>query len=149
MQTAIAAFVRFYKGSTTYALWQNFFFNKTLYGYVHRNFDVGSIVLNREATDNSIDIMMPTTGANVSFVEAAISSLYLVRVEIIEMPTASGVPTDLTGYTVVGRFYGEVINAVVDQREITIEIGSALDAVTGDIPGRKITTSLVGRLPKL
>lgn len=148
MQTSIAAFVRFYKGSTTYARWQNFFFNRTVSNYSHRNFDVGSIVINREATDNSVDIMMPTTGSNVSFVEKAIDDLYLVQVTLYELPSSS-VPTSLSGATVVGQFVGEVIDAALDAREIVVEIGSAIDAVTGDIPGRKITTSLVGRLPKL
>ena len=30
-----------------------------------------------------------------------------------------------------------------------VELGAAIDAVSGEIPGRKITTSLVGRLPTL
>ena len=36
-----------------------------------------------------------------------------------------------------------------DLVKITAELGAAIDAITGDIPGRKITTSLVGRLPTL
>ena len=34
-----------------------------------------------------------------------------------------------------------------DLVELSVELGAAIDAVSGDIPGRKITTSLVGRLP--
>jgi len=36
-----------------------------------------------------------------------------------------------------------------DLTTIQAEIGAAMDAISGDIPGRKITTSLVGRLPSL
>jgi hypothetical protein len=148
METAIGVFLRFYTASGDVAKWQNFFLNKTVSGHAFRSFEVGSIVLNRSAGESGIDIEMPTTKANLDLVEAAIEDLYLVRVTLYEMPSTS-VPTSLSGATAVGTFVGEVIRADVTPLLIRVEVGSAMDAVTGDIPGRKITTSLVGRLPKL
>ena len=50
---------------------------------------------------------------------------------------------------IVARFVGEVMGMQTDLVTIEAELGAAVDAISGDIPGRKITTSLVGRLPVL
>ena len=65
------------------------------------------------------------------------------------MPVSSSLPTDLSNATVVARFVGEVMGMQTDLVTIEAELGAAVDAISGDIPGRKITTSLVGRLPSL
>jgi len=36
-----------------------------------------------------------------------------------------------------------------DLTTLSVTVGAGIDAVTEDIPGRKFTTSLVGRLPVL
>ena len=148
METAIAAFIRFYNDSGTIGQWQNFFVKKTIDGHAYKVFDVGSIILNRSAAESGVNVFMPTTKANVDFVEQAIEGLYLMRLTLYEMPAIT-MPTGLNGAQVVGSFVGEIIDAELGMKQIVFEVGSALDAVTGDIPGRKITTSLVGRLPKL
>ena len=58
-------------------------------------------------------------------------------------------PTGLGPATVIARFIGEVMTMHTDLIELSVELGASIDAVSGDIPGRKITTSLVGRLPSL
>jgi hypothetical protein len=149
METALAVFVRFYRvGGGDVGRWQNFFINKTVSGFAHKVFDIGSVILNRSAGESGLFLEMPTTKANVDFVEAAINDSYLARVEIYELP-ATSIPANLNGATVVSTFVGEIVTASLDVQVLKVELGSAMDAVTGDIPGRKITTSLVGRLPKL
>ena len=51
--------------------------------------------------------------------------------------------------TLIAQFVGEVNAMQTDLTTIEVELGAAMDAISGDIPGRKITTSLVGRLPSL
>ena len=46
--------------------------------------------------------------------------------------------------TLVAQFVGEVVSMQTDLTTIEVELGAAMDAISGDIPGRKITTSLVG-----
>ena len=48
------------------------------------------------------------------------------------------------GATIVAAFTGEIMGMQTDLTTIEVEIGAAIDAISGDIPGRKITTSLVG-----
>ena len=149
MTTAIAAFLQFYSGSTIHGSWQNFFVNKTVNGYAFTSFDVSEIILNRSADEGGVTVSMAATDNHLGFLETAISSEYLAKITLYEMPVSSSLPTDLSNATVVARFVGEVMGMQTDLVTIEAELGAAVDAISGDIPGRKITTSLVGRLPSL
>ena len=149
MTTAIAAFLQFYSGDTVHGSWQNFFVNKTVSGYAFTSFDVSEIMLNRSADEGGVTVSMAATDNHLGFLETAISSEYLARITLYEMPVSSSLPTDLSNATVVARFVGEVMGMQTDLVTIQAEIGAAIDAISGEIPGRKITTSLVGRLPTL
>ena len=149
MTTAIAAFLQFYSGDTVHGSWQNFFVDKTVSGYAFTSFDVSEIMLNRSADEGGVTISMAATDNHLGFLETAISSEYLARITLYEMPVSSSLPTDLSNATVVARFVGEVMGMQTDLVTIQAELGAAIDAISGEIPGRKITTSLVGRLPTL
>jgi hypothetical protein len=58
-------------------------------------------------------------------------------------------PTDLAAGAMVARFIGEAVEMSCDLTTLSVTVGAGIDAVTEDIPGRKFTTSLVGRLPVL
>jgi hypothetical protein len=149
MTTAIAAFLQFYSDSTVHGSWQNFFVDKTVSGYAFTSFDVSEIMLNRSADEGGVTVSMAATDNHLGFLETAISSEYLARITLYEMPVSSSLPTDLSNATIVARFVGEVMGMQTDLVTIQAEIGAAIDAISGEIPGRKITTSLVGRLPTL
>ena len=149
MTTAIAAFLQFYSGSTVHGSWQNFFIDKTVSGYVFTSFDVSEIMLNRSADEGGVTVSMAATDNHLGFLETAITNEYLARITLYEMPVSSSLPTDLSSATVVARFVGEVMGMQTDLVTIQAELGAAIDAISGEIPGRKITTSLVGRLPTL
>ena len=147
--TAIAAFLQFYSDRTIYGSWQNFFVDKTVSGHTFVSFDTSDILLNRTADEGGITLSMAATNNHLGFLETAISNEYLARITLYEMPVSSSLPTDLSNATVVARFVGEVMGMQTDLVTIDVELGAAIDAISGDIPGRKITTSLVGRLPTL
>ena len=142
MQSAIAVLLKFYKGDVDHAFWQNFWINKTINGYVFVNFTVGDILMNRSADEGGILLSLPATNAHLNFLETAIADEYLCWVQVLEMP--AGVAYDAAAGTVIAQFVGEVVNMQTDLTSIDVELGAALDAISGDIPGRKITTSLVG-----
>ena len=149
MTTAIAGFLQFYSGDTIYESWQNFFVNKTVNGHSFVGFNVGEIMLNRTADEGGLTIEMAATDSHLSLLETAVGGEYLARITLYEMPVTAGMPTDLSNATIIARFIGEVMAMRTDLTTITVDIGAAIDAISGDIPGRKITTSLVGRLPTL
>ena len=149
MTTAIAAFLQFYSGSTIHGSWQNFFVDKTVSGHAFVSFDTSEILLNRTADEGGVTLSMAATDNHLGFLETAISSEYLARITLYEMPVSPSLPTDLSNATVIARFVGEVMGMQTDLVTIQAELGAAIDAISGEIPGRKITTSLVGRLPSL
>jgi hypothetical protein len=147
MESAIAVLLKFYKDDVDHAFWQNFWVNESVDGHAFVNFNVGDILMNRTADEGGITMSLPATKAHLDFLETAIANEYLCLVQVIEMPV--GATYDVTAGTLVAQFVGEVVSMQTDLTTIEVELGAAMDAISGDIPGRKITTSLVGRLPSL
>ena len=145
MESAIAVFIKFYKDDVDYAFWQNFWGQSTGFDFV--NFTIGDILMNRTADEGGVALEFPPQAITCNFLEAAIAEEYLAQVQVYEMPiTEDYLPSNMT---LIAQFVGEVISMATDLTAIEVELGAAIDAISGDIPGRKITTSLVGRLPSL
>ena len=149
MTSAIAVFIRFYSGLTTFQRWQNFFVDKAIEGHDFFPFDTSDVMMNRTADEGGVTIEMAAKNRSLEFFDAAIAGEYLAEIVFYEMPVTTSLPVDLSSASVVARFLGEVIAMTTDLTKLKVELGTAMDAVSGDIPGRKITTSLVGRLPSL
>ena len=148
METAIAALLKFYKGNVNYAFWQNFWIGESINGMQFVNFDVSELMMNRSADEGGVTLTIPATNAHLQLIDTAIANEYLCQIQIVEMP-ANGATFDPLSATLIAQFVGEVMAMQTDLTQIEVEIGTAMDAISGDIPGRKITTSLVGRLPSL
>lgn len=151
---AIAASVRFYQNTETKALWQNFWKDAplTLPGvdqYIAKSFNTSAILLNRTADEGGITLTMPALADDMAFLLTAIEKEYLADVQLFEQQLVDKIPANFEEMTLIGRFIGEVQSMQMNLSTLSLEIGSAMDAVNGEIPGRRITTSLVGRLPSL
>jgi hypothetical protein len=152
METAIAALLRFYKGNVNHVYWHNFWVNETINGVQFVNFQVSELMMNRSADEGGVTLTIPATNAHLQLIDTAIANEWLCEIQIIEMPAndATFDPSNNSSpSTVIAQFVGEVLAMQTDLTQIEVEIGTAMDAISGDIPGRKITTSLVGRLPSL
>lgn len=155
MTTAIAAFLRVYDHSPpagddgTRLLWQNFFIGKTVNGYTFQSFNVSDFVMNRSADEGGISFELPALSIDLDFFVAALDAERLAEIALYEMDASSSMPTDLSAATLVARFIGEVISLSTDLTSIQVELGATIDAISGEIPGRRVTTSVVGRLPTL
>jgi hypothetical protein len=147
METAIAVRLKFYKDGATFAQWQNFWVDKTIDGYGFVNFTTGEILMNRTADEGGVALSVAATQAHLQLFETAIANEHLCLIEVLEMPAGSS--SDPAQSTLIAKFVGEVVAMDTDLTQINVALGAAMDAISGDIPGRKITTSLVGRLPSL
>ena len=147
MESAIAVLLKFYKDDVDHAFWQNFWVNETINGVVFVNFNVGDILMNRTADEGGVTLSVAATLAHLQLFETAIANEHLCLIEVLEMP--AGGSYDPAQSTLVAKFVGEVVGMQTDLTTIEVALGAAIDAISGDIPGRKITTSLVGRLPSL
>ena len=149
MTVALATQIRFYQGSNDKQKWQNFFNNQSVDGYAYKAFDTSEILMNRSADEGGVTLTMVALKDTVDFFLAAIEGEYLAEILVYEFEVVSALPTSFAGGSVVARFVGEVQTMTLDLTQLTVSIGAAIDAVRGEIPGRRITTSLVGRLPTL
>ena len=149
MTTAIAARIRFYKDSETKAQWQNFWMDKTVDGYTPKSFNTSEILLNRSADEGGITLMLPALADDINFFLTCIESEYLADVRLYEQEIQQEMPTTMQEMQLVARFVGEVQAMTMTPAALSVAIGAAMDAINGEIPGRRITTSLVGRLPSL
>ena len=66
-----------------------------------------------------------------------------------EMQVTTSIPKYISSGILVSRFVVEIISFGTDLTSIEVEVGAAIDAIRGEIPGRRVTTSVVGRLPTL
>ena len=155
MTTAIATFLRVYDHSPvppddgTRKLWQNFFVGKTINGHIFEPFEISDVIMNRTADEGGISLTCSPLQQNLNFFVASLEAERLLSVELYEMAVETQLPTDISGGTLIARFVGEIIALQTDLTSIEVEIGAAIDAVSGEIPGRRVTTSVVGRLPTL
>ena len=155
MTSAIAALLKVYDHSPVAGddgirlLWQNFFVGKVIDGYIHEPFEVSDIIANRTADEGGISLTISATKANLEFFVTSIEAERLLEVVLHEMSFTESIPTDLSNSIVVSRFVGEIISLETDLTSIQVEVGTAIDAISGEIPGRRVTTSVVGRLPTL
>ena len=149
MTTAIAVRADFYQSNSVITRWQNFWMQATVDGYAPKGFQTSEILLNRSADEGGITMQLPATADDISFFLTAIENEYLVDVRLYEQEVTGSMPTSFNTMTMVGRFVGEVQTMQMSITDLNVSIGAALDAINGDIPGRRITTSLVGRLPSL
>lgn len=155
MTTAIATFLRVYDHAPippddgTRKLWQNFFVGKVVNGHVFEPFEISDVIMNRTADEGGITLTCSPLQQNLEFFVASMEAERLLSVELYEMSVDLGLPADIAGGTLIARFVGEIISMQTDLTSIEVEVGAAIDAVSGEIPGRRVTTSVVGRLPTL
>ena len=118
-------------------------------GYAFKNFDVGDVSMNRTADEGGTTLTMAARSDDLSLFERALEQNWLADITLYELDIAGGMPSDLAGAVEVAKFLGEVVTMSTNLTEIQVKLGTAMDAISGEIPGRRITTSLVGRLPTL
>lgn len=149
MTTAIVTTVRFYLDGSTKGQWQNFWNDRTVDGYVPMSFKTSEILLNRSADEGGITMQLPCLSDHIDFFLQAIENEYLADVRLYEQDVSTDMPSDISSMTMISRFVGEVQTMSMTIDTVAVSIGAGIDAVNGEIPGRRITTSLVGRLPTL
>ena len=155
MTSGIAVFLKIYDHSPAaesdgiQAKWQNFFVSEVVDGFTYESFNVSDVVLNRSADEGGITVEMAALAVHLNFFTASIDAERLLEITMYEMDCSGGIPSDIEGAPLVSRFVGEIISLSTNLTKLTVEVGAAIDAVSGEIPGRRVTTSVVGRLPTL
>lgn len=140
--------VKISKGGQTYAQWQNYFSNVTVEGYEFQPFSVSTIQVNRSADEGGITIEGPATYRFLTQFEASVNDQHVVEVKLLQQSGSVTQPS-FGSFQEVAMFTGVALTMTNNLTGVRLSVGSAIDAITGDVPGRKLTLSDVRELPKI
>jgi hypothetical protein len=142
---ALVQYLRFFKGSVDFHKWQNYFIGQAVDGYDYQGFRSSGVLTNRSSDENGVSIEMPANPSILGMMETAIGDQWLCESIVYRLTD----PTSAATKVVASRFIGEVLGVSTDMVTIKFELGAGIDALTAQIPGRKITSALVGSLPQI
>lgn len=144
----ICQHVKIFKGSEVYAEWQNFFTEGTVDGLEFQPFSVSTIQVNRSADEGGVTIEAPSTFRILTQFESAVNDQHLVQVKLLKQ---SGTVTgqSFQNFHAIAIFTGVALTFTNNLTQARLAVGSAMDAISGDVPGRKISSALVGMLPQI
>ena len=89
------------------------------------------------------NLAFPNNSLSRGWAEIVTKERYLTEVYTVLIND----PSDSSNYTLINHYSGQVISAIWDSTTLTLGMASALDAVGGDVPRKRMTQQLVGSLP--
>lgn len=140
--------LRIFKGSETYGLWQNYFVGSTVGGFEFQPFTVSTIQVNRSADEGGITIEGPASYRFITQFETAVNDQHIIEVKLLQQ-NGSIIQESFDNFYQIAMFTGVALSMSNNLTQVRLSVGSAIDAVSGDVPGRKIALADVGQLPKL
>ena len=140
--------VKIFKGQETYALWQNYFANETVDGYEFQPFSASAIQVNRSADEGGIVIEGPSTYRLLTQFEASVNDQHIVEVRLLQQ-AGTVTTSSFSNFQLIGMFTGVALTMTNNLTGLRLSVGTAIDAISGNVPGRKITLADVGELPKV
>ena len=148
VQYSIAQRIRIYKGSRTYAKWQNYFVKQKVSDYEFQPFGVSTIQVNRSADEGGITIEGPASSRFIETFTRAVNDQHIIQVSLLQKTNGAS-STNFSGFRTVASFTGVALTMTNNLTQVRLSVGAAINAISGDVPGRKMTSALVGVLPTL
>lgn len=147
MTTALATYLHITTaaGADVYK-WQSFWPDQTVDAHTFYPFDIGSLISARNSMQTELDIRLPMNSTTVALAETGIENGYLATVTLYKFTLAAGQTLPVTKTAIAG-YTGQIIGTSLNQVELTLTLGSPLDAREAQAPPRKFTTNLVGTPP--
>ena len=122
--------------------------NYLIGNYEYQPFGVSTIQVNRSADEGGITIEGPSSTRFLNQFTRAVNGQHIVYVELLQM-TNGATATNFNNFHVVAAFTGVALTMTNNLTQTRLSVGAAINAISGDVPGRKMTSSLVGVLPTL
>ena len=139
--------IRIFKEGTTYARWQNYFGDEVVDGFEFQPFSVSTIQVNRSADEGGVVIEGPSTFRLLTQFETSVNDQHIVEVKLLQQ-TGSVTTPSFGSFQVIAMFTGVALTMTNNLTQARLSVGSAIDAISGNVPGRKITLADIGELPK-
>jgi hypothetical protein len=140
--------IRIFKEGTTYARWQNYFGDEVVDGFEFQPFSVSTIQVNRSADEGGVVIEGPSTFRLLTQFETSVNDQHVIEVKLLQQ-TGSVTTPSFGSFQVIAMFTGVALTMTNNLTQARLSVGSAIDAVSGDAPGRKLTLAEIGELPKI
>jgi hypothetical protein len=148
MNRAQAHYLRIYKSTTDYELWQSYYVNKTVTvdskNYQYFPFQTGGIQESSALGALGMSLTVPASQKAIEAFEAAINNQWLVEISVYEFDSRLGNGSPQSGQILITSFVGQVTSLSGSFTRLEIGLGSALATVGSQAPPRTFTTALVG-----
>ena len=125
---------------------QNFYINKTAtylgVQYAFLPFGFSGVTVNRTGDNVEASLVFPNNQISRAWGLKAVQDLWVATVTVLILD-----PDDTTSGERLHRYVGQVSNGGWDEITLQLRLDTVLDAVSTDVPMRRLTQSLVGAIP--
>ena len=147
MELAIGNYLRLTNPNGTAAWYfQNFHIATTASfqgsSYMFLPFGFSGVSVNRNGDNTEASLVFPNNNLSRSWALTAVKENWLGRVYVVLTD-----PDNSSGGQLMHQYTGQVAAGSWDETSLQLRLNTILDAVGSDIPNRRLTQSLVGKLP--
>lgn len=105
-------------------------------------FAFSGVTVTKTGDNQPASIALPNNELSRPFATTVIEGQYLANVRTVLIN-----PDNKEDYTLINRYIGQIVSGQWTSTALTIELASVFDAVGSDVPRKRLTQQLVGRLP--
>lgn len=105
-------------------------------------FGFSGVSVNRTGDNTSADLVFPNNQLSRSWGVEAVTERWLANVLVMSLD-----PDDRTAGTLMHQYFGQVASGNWDETSLQLQLNTVLDSVGSDVPGRRLTQSLIGNIP--
>lgn len=105
-------------------------------------FGFSGVSVNRTGDNTSADLVFPNNQLSRSWGIDAVTERWLANVLVMSLD-----PNDRTAGTLMHQYFGQVAAGNWNETSLQLQLNTVLDAVGSDVPGRRLTQSLIGNIP--
>jgi hypothetical protein len=147
MELAIGNYLRLSNREGTQSWrFQNFFISQTAsfetMGYAFLPFGFSGVSVNRNGDNTEASLVFPNNELSRAWAHTAVKESWIGHVNVMLLN-----PDDNTEGQVMHQYTGQVSAGGWDETNLTLNLNTILDAVGSDVPLRRLTQSLVGKIP--
>lgn len=146
MEIAVGNFLTFSLNNVPFYRFQNFFIQEEIsYNaeyFTFMPFGFSGVTVNRTGDNTEASLLLPNAVLSRSWVTEALKDQWLAHVRVLIVDPETRLPVSL-----LHQYYGKVVSGTWDETSLTVYLSTILDAVGTDIPTRRLTQRLIGKIP--
>jgi hypothetical protein len=105
-------------------------------------FAFSGVTVTRSGDNQPATLVFPNNSLSRDWIETAVTSQFLATCKTLLLD-----PDDSSGGRVLSTYTAQIVSGGWDELTVELRMASVLDAVGGDLPRKRLTKQLVGKLP--